>query len=254
MLGSRMIRIVAQCGLALVLVAATTACRGGAPRRADAANDDVLFIGDSIFALSFDIEENLEAQFQTTFRSYTASGARLSAAGVAPSVRSQFTSAERANPNSTVVVMNGGGNDLLFPVLMSDPQRCLTVSPTAALSATCTTLLNTVSMDLTNFLGTLRQGGVTDVIYLGYYFTKNAARGGLTNGAPLGQLRQAVDFSAMALAQACARVQTATFRCTFLDTRSAILPADIVADGVHPNPAGSRKLSDLIAPRLQPLL
>jgi len=251
---NRMTRLVVHGGLALVLVAATAACQGGQPRRANGAqNNQVLFLGDSIFALSFGIENNLENRFGT-FRSYTASGARLSQGGIAPSIRSQFASAERVNGNTAVVVMNGGGNDLLFPVLSGDPQRCLTPNQNAALSASCQRLLTQVSMDLTDFLNQLAQSGVRNVIYLGYYYTKNAGRGGITNGAPLSQLRQAVDFSAMALNQGCGRVSTPNFTCTFLDSRGTIQPQDIVNDGVHPATSGSNKLADLIAPRLQPLL
>jgi hypothetical protein len=256
MFGNRMSRIAARCALALVVVAATAACQGGQPRRANAQNNNVLFIGDSIFALSFDIEENLEAAFNTTFRSYTASGAQLSTGGFATPVTTQFTNAERANPNSTIVVMNGGGNDILIPAIMGNTTCLAAAASPNALPAACNTRINQISVTLTNFLNRMAAAGVTEVIYLGYYRVQS---GSLSQ--QLNRLGPAVDASAMALSIGCANVTRPNFRCTFVDTRQTIdrrtIAAgntDILRDGVHPTPAGSRKLSDLIRPVLDGLI
>ena len=86
----------------------------------------MVFFGDSIFALSGEIQKNLHAYAGKTFRNYTTSGAELSGGIIQPSVEQQFQMAEADNPNSTVIVMDGGGNDILIPALALDPYDCRT--------------------------------------------------------------------------------------------------------------------------------
>src|SRR5690606_2071352 len=52
----------------------------------DSDNDHVVFVGDSIFALSGEIQNQLEAKAGETFRRYTVSGAELSGELIAPSI------------------------------------------------------------------------------------------------------------------------------------------------------------------------
>lgn len=92
----------------------------------NAGNNKVVFLGDSIFALSGEIQKVLHGYAGTTFRNYTTSGAELIGAAIAPSVEEQFATAEADDPNSTVVVMDGGGNDILIPAIALDPYNCMT--------------------------------------------------------------------------------------------------------------------------------
>src|SRR5690606_16227736 len=93
--GKKVLRFLATIGLA----AAMTGCGKlgyllSNDRVVDADNNDVLFIGDSIFALSGKIQDNLEAKAGQTFRRYTISGAQLVGGFVAPSVPEQFAMAK----------------------------------------------------------------------------------------------------------------------------------------------------------------
>ena len=86
--------------------------------------------------------------------------------------------------------------------------------------------------------------GVDNVIYLGYYYTKNGL-------FLLDSMEEAVDYGDMRLSQACSN---SAVDCQFIDPRSSIRDSNIIIDGIHPNTDGSRKLANLVWPALQPLL
>lgn len=232
-----------------LLLAAASGCGLGVlmskPWIRDAGNDDVLFLGDSIFALSGEIQSRLHAYAGTTFRNYTTSGAELIGGSLAPSVEEQFWIAEADDPDSTVLVMDGGGNDILIPAIAFDPYDCMTQwYEFGRLSSTCKSYIDDIYVDGVDLLNDVRAAGVQQIVYLGYYYTKN----GLIWAD---DLEEAIVYGDGKLKKAC---DNAVVACTFVDPRSAIRDSDITVDGVHPNASGSRKLADLIWPRLQPLL
>jgi lysophospholipase L1-like esterase len=208
----------------------------------NANNNKVVFFGDSIFALSGEIQARLYSLAGGTFRNYTTSGAELVGGLIQPSVEQQIVTANVDNPNSTVVVMNGGGNDILIPAIALDPYNCMTQWwEFGRLSSTCRAFIDDIYVDGVDLLNGLHADGVTDVVYLGYYYTKN--------GLILADdLEEAIVYGDGKLNLAC---QNSVVNCTFIDPRAAIRDSDITADGVHPTTAGSRKLADLIWPVLR---
>lgn len=236
--------------LALVVAAALTGCGGAGgllsnPRVTDADNDQVITIGDSIFALSGELQDFLEQDAGQTFRRYTLSGAELAGGAVATSIVDQYQIARSDNPAIDTVVMDGGGNDILIPAIMFDPYDCKTQwYEFGQLSGSCKNLINDIYVDGVNLLNDMHADGVEHVIYLGYYYTKNGF-------FLLDSMEEAVDYGDTKLAQAC---QYSAVNCQFIDPRAAINDGDIIADGIHPNTTGSRKLANLIWPQLQPLL
>jgi lysophospholipase L1-like esterase len=92
----------------------------------------------------------------------------------------------------------------------------------------------------------MRARGVTKVLYLGYYYTKDSLISG-----NLSALKQAIDYGDGKFATACAN---SLLSCTFIDPRSSVKPADIIADGIHPATSGSQKIANLIWPHLAPRL
>lgn len=238
----------------LVLAASAPALLAGcglgelmsAPWIADADNDDVVFLGDSIFALSGEIQSAIHADAGKTFRNYTTSGAEIEGGVITPSIRGQFDLAESDNPNSHIVVMDGGGNDILIPTIaLADPYDCKTQwYEFGRLSRSCREYIDDIYVDVADLLNDMSAGGVTDVVYLGYYHTK----GGLL-GAD--DLDEAVDYGDQILATACSN---AIVDCAFVDPRSVITNADIKSDGVHPTASGSSKIAGLIWSELEPRL
>jgi lysophospholipase L1-like esterase len=234
---------------ATLLFAAFTGCGLGvllsAPWIRNAGNNEVVFFGDSIFALSGEIQRVLHGYAGKTFRNYTTSGAELIGGSIAPSVEQQIGIANADNPNSTVVVMNGGGNDILIPAIAFDPYDCMTQwYEFGRLSSRCKSYINEIYVDGVDLLNDLHADGITSVIYLGYYNTKN----GLIWAD---DLEEAIGYGNGKLSQACAN---SVVSCTFIDPRSKIKNSDITVDGVHPTHGGSKKLADLIWPVLQPKL
>ncbi|ASP38561.1 hypothetical protein CHH28_07680 [Bacterioplanes sanyensis] len=222
-----------------------TACGGGSVVP-DADNDQVITLGDSIFDLSNELQLNLEDYAGETFRKYTRSGAELEGGLVAPSVIEQYAQARSDNADIDTVVMNGGGNDILIPVLaMFDPYNCKTQwYQFGRLSTRCKNFIDDLYVDGVNLLNDMAGDNVEHVVYLGYYYTKNGV-------FPLDSLEEAVDYGNATLDRACAN---AVLDCQFVDPRASINDRDIILDGIHPASSGSKKLADLIWPVLQPLL
>lgn len=234
----------------LLLALAVTGCGGPGslasnPRVSDADNDQVITIGDSIFALSGKLQDFLEERAGETFRQYTLSGAELEGGIIATSIVDQYAVARRDNPNIDTVLMDGGGNDILIPAIVLDPYNCKTQwYQFGHLSSKCRNFIDDIYVDAVNFLNRMDADGVDNVVYLGYYYTKNGL-------FLLDSMEEAVDYGDRRLAQACA---WSTANCSFVDPRSTINDGDIIFDGIHPDTGGSRKLADLVWPVLQPLL
>jgi len=215
----------------------------------NADNNQVVNIGDSIFALSGEIQEFLHSYAGETFRRYAVSGAELTGGALAPSVASQYDTAKADNPNIDVIFMDAGGNDILLPAIAFDPYDCRTQwYEWGRLSDSCKSFIDDIYVDAVNLLNEMYADGVDHVIYQGYYYTKD------TWVMQLDNLEEAVDYGDMRLAQACQNSAYAPGDCTFIDPRWAINDSDIKSDAIHPKTSGSEKLADLMWPVLEPLL
>lgn len=215
----------------------------------NASYNNVVNIGDSIFALSGEIQDFLHAKMGNgnTFRRYSVSGAELSGGVLAPSLYSQYDSAKADDPNIDTILMDGGGNDILLPVLtLFDPYDCQTQwYEWGRLSGTCKDFIDDLYVDGVNLLNKMYYDGVDNVIYLGYYYTSDTWLMYLDN------LEEAIDYGDAKLAQACAN---SAVNCTFIDPRWVINDGDIKTDAIHPKTSGSYKIANLIWPALAPLL
>jgi len=212
----------------------------------NADNDQVVNIGDSIFALSGEINNFLHAYAGQTFRRYAVSGAELSGGVLAPSLYSQYDIAKNDNPDIEIIIMDGGGNDILLPAIAFDPYDCKTQwYEWGKLSSTCKNFIDDIYVDCVNLLNDMQADGVDHVIYQGYYYTKN------TILLQLDDLEEAIDYGDVRLSQAC---QNSSVDCRFIDPRSTIKDSDIKSDAIHPTTSGSQKLANLIWPVLSPLL
>jgi len=210
-------------------------CTGGNPYVTNADRNEIITVGDSIFDLSGEIQLFLEQNAGQTFRNYTQNGAKLAG------IEGQYADAKADDPTIETVVMDAGGNDILIPAILFDPQRCKTRWYRPNLSSKCKAFIDDLYVDGVNFLNVMAVDGVSNVIYLGYYHTT----GNQAN------LSQAVDYGDVTLASACVNSNA---NCTFIDPRADIVAADVKSDGIHPTTSGSQKLADLIWPELQPLL
>ena len=205
-------------------------------RVTDADNDQVITIGDSIFALSGAIQDDLEQYAGETFRRYTMSGAELTGGTIATSIVDQYDIANADNPDIDIVLMDGGGNDILIPAIMFDPYDCKTQwYQFGQLSDSCKALVDDVYVDAVNLMNQMYADNVSEVIFQGYYYTKNGL-------FLLDSMEEAIDYGDLRLSQAC---DFSAVNCTFVDPRSTISDSDIILDGIHPNSSGSSKLATL---------
>jgi len=212
----------------------------------NADNNQVVNLGDSIFALSGEINDFLHSYAGQTFRRYAVSGAELSGGILAPSLYSQYATAKSDNPNIDTIIMDGGGNDILLPAIAFDPYDCKTQwYEWGRLSGSCKNFIDDIYVDCVNLLNNMHADGVDNVIYQGYYYTKN------TWLLRLDDLEEAIDYGDAKLSLAC---QNSSVNCTFIDPRFVVNDGDIKSDAIHPKTSGSQKLANLIWPVLEPML
>lgn len=216
----------------------------------NASRNDVVNLGDSIFALSGEESDFLHSLSGETFRRYATSGAYMSGSfgGLAPDMLEQFAMAQSDDPNIDILIMDGGGNDILIPATtLFDPYNCKKDWWESRLSDSCKNLINDVYVDAVNSLNEMGAAGVESLIFQGYYHIKNGLFGSTT-------LNAAVDYGDLKLSQAVANATMINYR-VFVDPRGYLnTSSDIIIDGVHPSTSGSQKLADLIWAELEPLL
>ncbi|HOM27996.1 MAG TPA: SGNH/GDSL hydrolase family protein [Deltaproteobacteria bacterium] len=207
----------------------------------NASRNDVVNLGDSIFALSGKIQDYLHSWSGQTFRRYALSGSMI------VHIEDQYSDAKADNPNIATIFMDGGGNDILIPATLFDPYNCKVDWWESGLSSTCKALINDIYVDVVDLLNQMGRDGVDNIIYLGYYRLKNGLIGSTS-------LNPAVDYGDAKLALAVQNATAVPNYRVFIDPRSSITSSDIIYDGVHPSDSGSMKLATLIWAKLQPLL
>jgi len=102
----------------LLVLAMSTACGLiSVPWIRSATMNNVVNIGDSIFALSGKIHSNLTTLAGKSFRNYCVSGSYLSGSSIltSNSVAVQYATARNDNSNIKTIVADGGGNEVLIP-------------------------------------------------------------------------------------------------------------------------------------------
>jgi hypothetical protein len=234
---------------ALVLCVLVSSCgfMASVPWIRSAKYNDVVNIGDSIFALSGEISNYLHSYAGGTFRRYATSGAEIMGGDwIAPSVYNQFKTA-RSDGYIRTVFMDGGGNDILIPATALDPYNCKVDWWESGLSTTCKNLINDVYVETVTTLNYMKSQGVQNVVYQGYYRIKFGWIGTTT-------LNPAVDYGNLKLSQALANSTFPSANKVYIDPRPYITNSDIISDGVHPTTSGSKKLADLLWPKLKPFL
>jgi hypothetical protein len=214
----------------------------------DASRNDVVNVGDSIFALSGKIHDDLQSVAHQTFRRYSKSGATITGGDIfTPGIDEQYATAKSDHSYIRTIFMDGGANEILIPSVLFDPYNCKVDWWESGLSSSCKSLIDDVYVDAVNLLNQMGRDGVQNIIFLGYYHVKNGVFGST-------KLNPAVDYGDTRLAQAVANATAANNYRVFIDPRPNIVNSDIIIDGVHPNDSGSQKLANLIWAKLQPKL
>lgn len=226
----------------LVIVAALLVATGcsllSVPIITNASRNDVVNLGDSIYALSGKIQGYLHSWSGQTFRRYALSGSFVS------HISDQYDDARADNSNINTIFMDAGGNDILIPAVAFDPYNCKVDWWESGLSSKCKNLINDVYVDTVNLLNRMGRDGVDNIIFLGYYNIKNGLFGST-------KLIPAVGYGDTKLAQAIQNATAVPNYRVFIDPRPVIVNSDIIYDGIHPSDSGSQKCATLIWAKLQ---
>ena len=241
--------------------------------------NQVVMIGDSYLDPAYgNVGPNIIADAQMagalpagmSYRKYYVGGAAMNNGALTLNIPYQYDTSAKgdiavANPKDIkVVVMDGGGNDVLI-----DQRSCLTDATSAAQMADMpcmTAVANTVART-SSLWKEMAADGVKQIVYFFYPHLDPGGGGLLTTPAPGVNLVD--DYSAPLYQKVCCGssfTPTATnytctgnapgTQCTFVDTRPAFTghsgavgepgPDWIQADHVHPDPAGSTALASLV--------
>lgn len=208
--------------IGLFLVSACVALNAWAlsPGGGDA---DKMIIGDSIFALSGDIHENLEDDLNETIDTYARSGCQMNGGSLICSRRysvpNQYANADKDGIDT--VIMNGGGNDFLI----GEGGDCTT-------EACVEEVLMAIEETIAGMVSDMKADGIEDILFLGYYNLGDPEQDQINN--------RSMDYKAETYP---------AMGVTFIESRDAFAGNErryISGDGIHPTAAGSRVLADLI--------
>lgn len=127
-------------------------------------NNRVVMIGDSIFALSGEIANELENLSGESYRSYYVSGAELEG-GFVTSIPEQYQEACLEDADIRTIILDGGGNDIQV--------GARTACTGATVSGSCRAKLDDALAAAEQLFREMRDDGVENIVYLNYFYIKN---------------------------------------------------------------------------------
>ena len=213
----------------IVLVLAVSSACGliTKPWIRSATMNDVVNIGDSIFALSGKIHDYLTSYAGKSFRNYCFSGAYLSGTSMitSNSVVVQYGIAKSDNSNIKTIIMDGGGNEVLIPANFFDPDHCIFLFFINAYLSSCKAVIDDAYVDAVDLVNQMGRDGVKNIIWQGYYHVKSGLFASTS-------LNPAVDYGKTTLSQAVANATAVNNYRVFINPVSSIVNSDIIIDGV----------------------
>ncbi|MGD9211049.1 MAG: SGNH/GDSL hydrolase family protein [Desulfobacteraceae bacterium] len=181
----------------------------------------IVLIGDSIFALSGEIKNELERLSNESYRSYCVSGSELDGGMMGGNIPGQYSSAVNDNPNIKTIIMDGGCNDVQI--------GGASVCSGSIVSNACKQELQK-ALDAADRLFTdMRSDGVENIIYLNYFYFQND------------NLQAAFYWMHDQM-----ELLVQKHDGIVVDPMPYMNPSLITSDKIHPNDEGSRLLAGLI--------
>lgn len=222
--------------LALLMVGALVAisCDGGIGL---VQKDCVVWIGDSIFALSGEEANVMEDLTGHSYRTYYVSGAQMEG-GLIQTIPSQYAEAVRDDSNINTVIMNGGGND----VLIGANGACDASYPYGSLSWSCNNIIDTVEAVNNALWQDMIDDGVKNIINQGYYYSTDQQ---LWVVSDVFQERTKQEFAAMAARNPSVKMIFVEPKDNPYFDKSRVSLYTII-DGIHPTDAASAELANMV--------
>ncbi len=187
----------------------------------------IVLVGDSIFALSGEIKNELERLSGEQYRSYCVSGSEMDG-GMMGNIPRQYNEAIRTNPGIKTIIMDGGGNDIqVGGVAVCGNSR-------NGVSNACKQELQK-ALDAADKLFTdMRADGVENIIYMNYFYILNQAS------------KPAFDWMHDQMETVVQR-----HNGILVDPMPNMKPELIGPDRIHPTDEGSQMLAGLIWDAMQ---
>ena len=179
-----------------------------------------MIIGDSIFALSGEIHEFLEADLNENIDTYAQSGCQVNGTSLICGERGRIPNQyARANTSGIkTVIMNGGGNDFL----LGDGGNCRN-------EACVQEVLFAIEETLAGLYSEIKSDGINEIVFLGYYYTTDRDNNAINDAS--------MDYKASAYP---------AMGVKFVDMRGRYNTSWIKVDQIHPTRQGSRVLAQAI--------
>jgi hypothetical protein len=206
-------------------------------------NSQVVVVGDSYLNwITHNFPEDFRSEFGD-YRVYAVGGASMASGGIAGFIPDQLTMAIMEDPDITVGVMTGGGNDILIAdtVMYPESDTCKdrTDAPTVQV---CKDVIANAMETAKKLMQTAGNAGMKDVIYVFYPHIPGGGFGGMSPNSIL-------EYSLPLARDLCEQAEATTggkLRCHFLDLQPVFKdhPVDWFADdGIHENEKGSAQMA-----------
>jgi lysophospholipase L1-like esterase len=203
---------------------------------------DGVIIGDSYITgfLSPAFQPALGALYATAnqFRNYAVAGTSMASGGIG-TIPPQLDQAVRANPTMKLVIMSGGGNDILLCDSIKYP-GCADTCKVAGSSKqkVCTDIVSTALTASEQLLMRMADAGVKDIVFF-FYPHITASSGGY---------KEILDYSSPLAKASCEAARARSggrVTCHFIDlippfaaAGGDLNVANFALDGIHPSQAG----------------
>jgi hypothetical protein len=182
--------------------------------------DQVVMIGDSIFALSGEIANELERLSGEAYRSYYVSGAEMESGFVTP-IPNQYKKARNQDSNIRTIIMDGGGNDIQIGAAFSCTGGDVT--------QTCMDALQAALDAADQLFSDMRADGVQNIIYMNYFYIIDENK------------KPAFDWMHDQM-----ETIALNYNAIIVDPMPYMKPSLIAFDNIHPTDEGSQMLANLI--------
>lgn len=178
------------------------------------------------------------------YPNYAVPGTSLATGGILGLIPPQFDQAIAGATDLRLLIMDGGGNDILICDQAQFP-GCATAcnSPGSSTTQVCIDIVDTALGVARSEIGDLSAAGVKDIIYFFYPHIPSA-------GGGYSEILDYAEPLVRALCDDVVNVTNGATRCHFVSTIGPfaaaggdINPANFVGDGIHPSAAGQ----DIIA-------
>lgn len=214
-------------------------------------SSQVILMGDSyINWLSHTFPTDLYAEAGQTFRSYAIGAYSMGSGGIG-FIPTQFDTAIAADPDIKVIVLDGGGNDVLVPDTVQFPQGASCKNDLNSPNIPdCQKIVEKAIDTALSLMERVVAQGVTDVVYFFYpHVPEGTLIGGLYPNAIL-------DYALPRVKAACDGAEAMTggqLRCHFVDLVPVFEghPEWFAAGDIHPNPAGSQAMAKAVWQKMQ---